>query len=408
MARSSSNTPKKPRRKSTNAASAYLGFSLQATRLLARLLEAQAGDTVCLEVFEDVGVEKKDGRRIAEQNKSNLATNPLSDRALPFWKTLRNWVGACQDGTLDVDTTYFEIYTSNVASGAIVKAFDGASDIGAAATALAIARKTLLETSDGNSPSDVAQTLAPHLAIVFGRNEETLVAKIIAHFRYRTGSGDPHTDLKPLLTAKLVSEDAYNDVVRWAHGWVKQRIDTLINDGKPASIAYGDFHLALLGFVQTHDRLDILRSVAGSPTTEQLENELQLRAYIRQLRLVDVDDSDLLAAANDFLRSVVDRTAWAERGMIDEHSFDQFADELNTTWRHKKDKIGIAHADKAPVLQGRLLFRECMEHQAPLDGLHTPAHFTRGSWHALTDDQAIGWHSDYVALLAGQHDQPAD
>ena len=75
--------PKPLRRKGPSPAPGqYLGFTTQSTRFLVRLLEAQQGDTVCLEVFADVGVEKPDGAKIAEESKSNLATNPLTDRSL--------------------------------------------------------------------------------------------------------------------------------------------------------------------------------------------------------------------------------------------------------------------------------------------------------------------------------------
>src|SRR5271157_563200 len=75
---------KSSQHKSSNVPGTYLGFSLQTTRFLEHMLKAANGDTVCLEVFEDVGVEKADGSRIAEQNKSNLTHNPLADRALDF------------------------------------------------------------------------------------------------------------------------------------------------------------------------------------------------------------------------------------------------------------------------------------------------------------------------------------
>ena len=78
----------------TNASGIYLGFSLQATRFLIHLLKANPGDVVCLEVFDDVAVVRVDGTLFVEQDKSNLATNPLSNRSLQLWKTLHNWIGA--------------------------------------------------------------------------------------------------------------------------------------------------------------------------------------------------------------------------------------------------------------------------------------------------------------------------
>lgn len=395
----SSKTPKKRPKKTANAAPAYLGFSLQATRLLARLLQAQNGDKVCSEVFEDVGIEKADGRRIAEQNKSNLATNPLTDRAVAFWKTLRNWVDACRDGILDPDTTYFELYTSNCApAGAIVQSLHDAGNIEAANDALRRAQQILEGPTDDGRHRDVAEGLKPQLAVVFGQ-DLGLAAKVVARFQMRIGMGNPHEELKLLLTAKLVSEDAYNDVVCWAHGWVKRQIDGLIQAKKPACISYADFHAALLNYVRTHDRLDILRSVAGVLTADQIEGELRFRVYIRQLQLVDIEYADLLAAANDYLRSVADRTDWADRGLIGEHSFEDLAEELALTWRNKKTRTGIIHVDKSAVVQGKLLFLDCMEHTAKLEGLDTPPHFVRGSWHALSEDRIIGWHSNYVDLL---------
>ena len=88
----------------------YLGFSLQGTRFLVHLLKASPGDIVLLEVFESVGVEKADGTKIAEQDKANLVTNPLSDRSEALWKTLRNWVEAAQMGILTADKTVFVIH----------------------------------------------------------------------------------------------------------------------------------------------------------------------------------------------------------------------------------------------------------------------------------------------------------
>src|SRR5262245_37681162 len=111
--------PKDHGPRSSNVPGTYLGFSLQATRFLVRLWKAAVGDVVCLDVFDDVGVQQAGGTRIAEQNKSNLTHNPLSDRSIDLWKTFGIWIDACVCGRLDPDKTFFEIYTSNPAGGGI-------------------------------------------------------------------------------------------------------------------------------------------------------------------------------------------------------------------------------------------------------------------------------------------------
>ena len=48
----------------------FLGYSLQAQRVLARLLSTDPCAFVSLEVFDDVGVEYPGGDQLAEQGKS--------------------------------------------------------------------------------------------------------------------------------------------------------------------------------------------------------------------------------------------------------------------------------------------------------------------------------------------------
>ena len=49
-----------------------------------------------------------------------------------------------------------------------------------------------------------------------------------------------------------------------------------------------------------------------------------------------------------------------------------------------------------------MLYYDCMDHGAKLEGLETPAHFTRGSFHALAEDRLIGWHPSYLLELSRQ------
>src|SRR4051794_11326840 len=131
----------KPKRGSSNVPGTYLGFSLQASRFLMRLLQAEAGDVVCLEIFDDIGVERADGSRVAEQNKSNQTYNAMSDRAVDFWKTMANWARAVVAGELDAKRTHFEIFTAKPAGGPIAASFRDASTVEQATEAIEAAHQ---------------------------------------------------------------------------------------------------------------------------------------------------------------------------------------------------------------------------------------------------------------------------
>ena len=117
------------RKKTPQAAEQYLGYSLQTTRFLARLLEAESGWTVSLEVFGDVGVENADGHQLAGEVKSTHGGNPVSDRSVDLWKTFSNWIDAVKRGDLQLEKTSFEIYVSQPRTGKIVSSFRDANSL---------------------------------------------------------------------------------------------------------------------------------------------------------------------------------------------------------------------------------------------------------------------------------------
>ncbi len=83
------------------AAGQALGYSLQFTRLTAMLLDASEGSICSLEVFDDVAEQTTEGNIKLGQSKSALTTNPVSDRAIPLWKTLYNWLEVVRLGLVD-------------------------------------------------------------------------------------------------------------------------------------------------------------------------------------------------------------------------------------------------------------------------------------------------------------------
>jgi hypothetical protein len=229
MAKSSgANKPaKKPRKGSTNVPGTYLGFSLQASRFLMRLLQAEAGDVVCLEVFEDVGVERADGSRVVEQNKSNQTYNALSDRVLDIWKTMANWAKAVVAGELDANTTQFEIFTAKPASGPIATSFRDANTIEQATAAIEAAHQVLLGQLKKNGKPSLGEAVEPHVSAFFGC-DRSIAASIVSRFTFKSGQGDSIDDLKSALMRKLVSDENCDDVLRWALGWIKSETDGLL------------------------------------------------------------------------------------------------------------------------------------------------------------------------------------
>jgi hypothetical protein len=275
------------KRNPASAADAYRGFSLQATRIVVHLLRAQPGSYVSLEVFDDVGVEAPDGTRIAEQDTSSLARNPVSNRSPKFWKTIANWLQAVVSGMLDVKRTLFVLHVSGTSGGHFIEVFSEAASRDKALDLAASARAFL-------GDPDLPHSLKPFAARILPVDAE-IFAELIVNFSLSSEAGNPTDEIRQLMSITVVPDEIINDVTVHCLGFVKERLDTLLHESKPAVICADDFRSDLKAYVRRYDRRTILASFAGIPEKAEIDSH-QVRTYVRQLTLVDCDDDDKIAA----------------------------------------------------------------------------------------------------------------
>lgn len=82
---------KKTNISNTHVPDKVYAYMIQSHHMLYELLNCEKGDSVSVEVFDDVGVEHPDGSRDAIQLKSALSNrNPVSNKAIDLWKTMYN------------------------------------------------------------------------------------------------------------------------------------------------------------------------------------------------------------------------------------------------------------------------------------------------------------------------------
>ena len=390
----------------TVAPGQYLGFSLQASRLLDHLLRSGPGSTVSLEVLGDTSITATDGTTTVEELKSRTtADNPLSDRAVDFWKTIRNWVEAVASGTLDPASTRFRIYVTREVRGTLSSRLASASTREEARIALAEARVTLLE---GESPVAAESELGRHLEVVFSADLDRLV-DIVCNLELDFGSGRTWDDLRGTVDATFIPPDCAEDVLRGMSGWINQHVTDSIERREPATIRWSDFRSAVVTLVRRFDRTRMLASVASEPSPHERERELRLRTYVRQLELIDAEEDDRIGAVIDFLRAEVDRVEWARRGYVLQDSFDAFESELKAAWRNYRRRCDVAYSSQSEPDRGKILYSDCFAHRVKLEQSELPDHFCRGSFHKLADAVVIGWHPNFRGLLtSGEEDNGDD
>lgn len=400
MAQDMSHLKKSKPRKKPQAPGQFLGFSLQENRFLSRLLEAKTGYTVSLEVFGDVGVESKEGSLTTEEAKSLTDDgNPISDRAIGLWKTLSNWIEAVECGDLELENTIFEIYISKPKTGNIVESFSNARSFEEAKHSFLEARKILWgEEPDFKLRSRVSTSIEQYVSKVFNTNDE-IICKIIRNFYFNCGSGCALEDLKELMKNKAVPFEIIDKALAYSQGWIKSKITPLLEGKKPAIVVVDDYILELTKFVRKYDRRTILANFANEPGEEQIDREIKLRTYVRQLEIIDCEYDEKITAVRDFLQASVNRTEWSVRGLVMKSSFDEFEENLIRTWGNHRKITEIELSGRDDINKGKYLCARCLLHNARVEGLEIPNHFVPGSFHALAENKIIGWHPNYKKKL---------
>lgn len=392
-------TKRQAKARSSSAAGQYYGYAVvQEARFLYHLLEARVGEVVALEHLDDVSVEGNDAPT-AEQNKSGLTQNPVSDRSVDLWKTFYNWLEGLRDGSLSPDTN-FVLYVAQDHSGDVVERLGNCHSWADATFLVGWLRREYW----GDAPNYELKAANPaslrkYLDPVLNAKDEVL-AQIITRFRFVKGRGVPYDEVRTLLKAKALGDDALAPTLENLIGWVKQRIAKCIEDRRPAAISQGEFHQQLLACARKFDRADKELIAAQVPISDaEVQAQLRSRTFVNQMKLVDLAQDELTDAVVEYLRAAADRTDWSLKGYVLEQSFDEYQAELTKAWRRKRLKISTELLGKPEKTIGQSLYLSCMELRQPLQRMEVPDHFTPGSFHALSDDKKVGWHPRFADLL---------
>lgn len=346
-----------------------------------------------MEFQDDVAVHYPSGFLRLEQTKSALKQNPISDWATDLWNTFHNWLTMLQSGVIKANTAEFRLYVAPPKAGAFVEALTAASDATAAKAVIANIRSKLAKLRKDPACLDKLQFL-------LDATEEQQTA-IITRFALEPSAADPLEAIRDILRPSVA--DIHLDIlIKSGIGQAKQAYDRLIQRGETPILGVDLFRREFHAFVRQNNLPGLLTSLSATPDDARVVDIASTRPiFIRQLELVEATNDDLLRAVSDYLRTSADKADWADRGLIYTGSLGTWDDDLVRRHGMIRGDIADLHGDKSAATQGRLVYRQCAQHQAPLEGRAVPGHFVHGSFNDLADRRRVGWHGDFEALLDG-------
>ena len=369
----------------------YLGFALQPVRAFFHLLTAPKGAQVALELQDDVSIHYADGSVCLEQTKSALKQNPISDWDEDLWKAFDNWRVMLDAGQCVSASSTFRLYVTPAKKGTFAEALAAAKSDEEVDAALAA-----IKTKLGKKKSPPATT--PKVQAILDAPDDHRHG-LFRNFELEADADDPLESIRELLRPSI-AEGHIDIIVRSGIGQAKQAMDRLIQlSEKPildAEAFRRDFH----AFIRQNNLPGLLASFTDSPDDTLVAGIAAARpAFVRQLELIEATEEDRLRAVSDYLRASADKADWAERGEIFAGSLDGWDEDLVKKHAMASGDVADLHGEKSAAIRGRLIYRQCAQHVAPLEGRMVPGHFVHGSFNDLADRRRVGWHGDYLTLL---------
>ncbi|MHA6846950.1 ABC-three component system protein [Ralstonia syzygii] len=374
---------------SENAPGQLLGYSIQFPRALCHLLKATPECAVCIEVHGDVATVLPGGALIAEEDKSSIHGNPVTDKSVALWKTLSNWVDGIRDGEFDSRTT-FVLYRNRSGQEGLAEKFDSCMT-------REQADQTLQEAASKFADIDDTHVIWPYYKNAVLDHRETLL-EVIVRFQLETGDSASYEAVRQQLRSMRLPHNQIDGVVNHLNGWLVELVMTRISEKLPAMLTVDEFDHVCRALFSRARCLELLDFTTYSPpSTNEIEQHIKSRPiYLRQVERVNADDDDLIQAVTDFLKAKTNRDKWIEDELIDERVADEFEACLLRFWRNRKKEVHLLHKTALNKEErGMLLYASCQSHSETIRNVKPPPSTIAGTYHALADRPSLGWHEDW-------------
>jgi hypothetical protein len=386
----------------SNAVGQLFGYSLQFPRALLRLLESENDAKVGIEVCGDVSVFSPNGTTLAEEDKSSLNGNPLTNRSINLWKTFYNWITAVNNDILNATTDRFVLYTNHlVPENSFVKQFHKVTSEKEVNDIVKNVQESMTNITEKHN-------IYKYVDIVLNK-ELIIFKKILLNFElvddYKTDN--VYTAIRQKLINSFFGEDNIESLLDSLTGWMQKTIMEKIAQNIPAIISRKELQKYVEPLARQIRKKEFLDyAFSKIPNKQELTQKAKEHpVYVKQLEIIKCEQDDIIEAVSDYFRAENNRQVWIEKGIIGENEMKDFENRLCSFHKNKQKHISVAENRHPELEQGKLLLFACLERQEQIANMVPPDRTIQGTYHVLADEKQLGWHPRWQDILTAMHER---
>jgi hypothetical protein len=388
----------------TSADKKVVGFEFQYWFFLWRVLQLKTGQTVGLEVADDVHTQLDDDCQILFQLKHTLKVKKdgtpenLTKYDEDLWKTLSNWSKVildavagrdCKEKQLEfVRKTDFVLVSnkSQPVDEAVFEFLASAEDC----------RNQLLLLRDGTK-SDVIKGYISDVLLL----QETVLEQFIDKTSLQLEEVDLIERCKTEIREKFVPEEAVEQLLRDLDSKIRQDNFLTVKGGQKVSVSFADFNRKYRRFFQLARSASLEIRPEYVPLPERIEDQI----FIRQLMDInDVSSDDLermtaltiqkRIAENNLLR-------WQREGELTGIELENF-DRESILWWTNTFREKHRDTNKHHFVRAQEVIDALRKIQLEIGDQSLGIQFSNGQFYKLSDEPKIGFIEDWMARYPSQ------
>lgn len=393
------------------AAPAALGFYYQSFFALKTLVGLTGDDgAVAIESADDVEL-KDNGERLLFQLKHSLKSSPtaMTINSTGLWRTLKAWIDILPRLTLS-ETQFHLVTVAPIAKGSILGTLraPGADRKPLVAALVREAKRVIAEreaAAQVKKPLPHAERVAGCEAFLKLTPDSRMNLLRQARIQADTMPIDKMEGaIAQMLT--LIKPDDRASVARRLIEWWDRQIVYSICKRRPQFISRSELQeqiTELIGDIE-HDRLTADFETIAHPSDYQPDGMLT-----RQINLVDGKNHDLTKAIREEWRARQQRSRWVNDRPAMTAKIAAYDHVLKENWSDQHTEIieTCENLEEAEKRRRGLGLLRWAHNDAPaiirpiVPGFEAP-YYVRGSYQVLAISQEVGWHPDYMTLLADE------
>lgn len=348
---------------------------------------------VSIEKFDDVAFELEGDPVALIQTKHHLrSTGRLTDHSPDLWKTIRIWAELVDADPEAPSRLKFTLLTTGEAppgsAASMLRARERKEDVAHDLLLNAAATSASLT----NAPGCRAFCELPEIA-------RKSLLKAVTVLDRSPNILDVREEICALVRLAVRRDKLDPFVERLEGWWFAEAIRAMSGDGRAAiPVTEIEAKIDELREAFRRDRLPIDFADRAPPASVVADSDG--RAFVRQLRLINVGDRRVEYAVRDYYRAYEQRSRWAREELLVDGEIRAYERRLLEAWEPRfealRDELAEACLPSARVAAGQALYKWAeTEADFPLRTVRE-RFLTHGSYHILVNRRALGWHPDYA------------